>query len=75
MGTTAADEDLAEGLRQARKSPRNFALIAKGPAPLKLIVQKKPIRDGDVIKAKTEFKGNDAIRAVDLAQGADIVYQ
>jgi hypothetical protein len=74
MAATTLDEELVEGIRGAKKKARNFAIIAKGPAPVKLIVQKKPLRDGDINKAKTEFKGNDVIRGVVAGEGAELVF-
>lgn len=53
------DENLVEGLKQAKKAPRNFALIVKGAAPVKLLVRKKKIKDAELLKAKTEAKGTD----------------
>lgn len=75
MAQVTVDDELVEGLKQAKKSPRNFALIAKGAAPLKLLVQKKRFRDGDLMKAKTEAKGNLVITGVLLASGADFAFQ
>lgn len=70
----SVDEDLAEGLRGAKKSPRNFALICKGPKPVKLIVQKKPVRAGELTKAKTESKGTEVIVGTVEGDGADHVF-
>ena len=71
----ALDEELIEGLKGAKKSPRNFALIAKGVSPVKLLVQKKKFRDGELMKAKTEAKGNDVITGVLVASGSDFAFQ
>lgn len=68
------DEDLADGVRGAKKSPRNFAIICKGTKPVKVIIQKKAIRAGELAKAKTESKGNDIITGVVQTEGADHVF-
>jgi hypothetical protein len=75
MAKETLDSDLIEGLKQAKKSPRNFALIAKGVTPLRLLVQKKKFRDGELMKAKTEAKGNDIIVGVLVANGSDFAFQ
>jgi hypothetical protein len=75
MANVALDDDLIEGLKQAKKSPRYFALIAKGVSPLKLLVQKKKFRDGELMKAKTEAKGNEIITGVLTASGTDFAFQ
>ena len=69
------DEELASGLRQARKKPRNFAIIAKGPKILKMFVQKKPLKAGELQKAKGEYKGNVIIRGVCIGDGPEMVFQ
>lgn len=75
MAGTMLDEALTEGLKQAKKSPRNFALIVKGANPVKLFVRKKKFRDGELAKAKTEAKGNDYIVGVLVVSGADFAFQ
>ena len=70
------DKDLQKSLQEARKKPRNFALVAKGANCLKLVVSKKPIRDGEVQKAKKEYQGNATYRGVVTAgDGAELVFQ
>jgi hypothetical protein len=69
------DEDLIEGLSKAKKSPRNFALIIKGAAPVKLLVKKKKIKDADLQKAKTEAKGTDYIVGVIEGSGSEFVFK
>jgi len=75
MAGTMLDQELTEGLKQAKKAPRNFALIAKGANPVKLMVRKKKFRDGELAKAKAEAKGNDVITGVLVASGADFAFQ
>lgn len=75
MPGTALDEELTEGLKQAKKTPRHFALIVKGANPVKLMVRKKKFRDGELAKAKTEAKGNDFIVGILAVSGADFAFQ
>ena len=51
------DNELATELRKALKQPRNFALIARGVEPLKLFVQKKPLKLSELKTAKSELGG------------------
>src|SRR5262245_36583058 len=74
MPQAVLDEELAEGLSQAKKSPRNFALILKGEKPVKLIVQKKKFRDAGLATARTEAKGNDYVTGVLEASGSDFAF-
>jgi hypothetical protein len=69
------DEELKAGLTQAKKKARNYVLIAKGSTAVKLIVQKKPIKAGDVMKAKTEAKGNTVVEGTCIGDGTDMVFQ
>jgi len=75
MANAKLDDELLEGLKQAKKSPRYFAVIAKGAVPLRLLVQKKKLRDGELTKAKTEAKGTDIITGVVVGNGADLAFQ
>jgi hypothetical protein len=75
MPKTDLDEELADGLSAAKKTPRNFALIVKGPNPVKLMVRKKKFRDAELMKAKTENKGDDFITGVLEASGSDFVFK
>jgi hypothetical protein len=73
---TALDEDLLDGLQQAKKKkPRHFAMITKGPDVVGLIVQKKKILEGQVQKAKKEFKGNQIIQGVCQGQGVELTFE
>jgi hypothetical protein len=65
------DEELAKELHVAKKKPRNFAIIAKGTNVLKLLVDKKPIKEGASVKAKKACQGN----AVVTGDGPDLVFQ
>ena len=70
------DKDLAKALQVARTKPRNFAIIAKGPNVLKLLVEKNPIKDGAVLKAKKEYQGNAVVKGVVTGgDGPELVFQ
>ena len=70
------DKDLYDGLQQARKKkPRYFALIAKGPDVVGLIVQRKAINDGLAQKAKSETKGNLVIQGVCHGEGVELNFE
>jgi hypothetical protein len=73
---TTIDKDLADGLQQARKKkPRYFAVIAKGPDVVGMIVQKKVINAGLVQKAKAEAKGNLIIEGVCRGEGVELIFE
>lgn len=70
------DDDLLDGLQQARKKkPRYYALLGKGADVVGLIVQKKNINDGAVQKAKTECKGTLVIQGVCVGEGAELTFE
>lgn len=74
--TTTVDKDLYDGLQQARKKkPRYYAVIAKGPEVVGLIVQKKVISDGLVQKTKSECKGNLVIQGVCIGEGVELKFE
>jgi hypothetical protein len=58
MAADEIDEELLLGIRQARRKPRNFAIIAKGPEVLHVLISRKPIRTGAAQAAKRAFHGN-----------------
>src|SRR5882724_8510756 len=70
-----ADADLDAGLDEAKKQPRHFAIICKGQSIVKMIVQKKRVKEGDIAYAKREFKGNASIVGVCTRTGAQLVLQ
>jgi hypothetical protein len=73
---TTIDEDLYNGLQQARKKkPRYFALIAKGVEVVGLIVQKKVINSGVAQKAKAESKGNLVIQGICQGEGVELRFE
>ena len=57
MDPSEIDEELTESLRRARRKPQHFALIARGPNCLKLLVSRRPIRGGAVRQAKKDCGG------------------
>lgn len=76
MAGTDIDKDLMKSLQQARKKPRNFAIVAKGSTVLKLIVSKKPIKDGELLKAKKEVGGNAIVKGVVTSgDGPELLFQ
>lgn len=60
----ALDEELIAGLKQAKTQPRHFGIVAKGNATVHAIIRKKPVKDGELLKAKSEFKGNATFQGV-----------
>ena len=70
------DVELAKSLQEAKKKPRNFALITKGPNVVHLLVQKKPIQPAVLQKLKQEHAGKDAIKGVvEGGEGAEMVFR
>jgi hypothetical protein len=62
-------EDLKTALVQARKKPRHFAIIAKGPEILALVAQRKPIRAGMLRQLRREKKGKQVIQGICQGEG------
>lgn len=60
----ALDEELIAGLKQAKTQPRHFGIVAKGNATVHAIIRKKPVKEGELLKAKSEFKGNATYQGV-----------
>lgn len=52
------DAELQAELKKALRKSRNYAIVAKGPLVLKVFVQKRPIKPGQLKQAKREFGGN-----------------
>lgn len=70
------DKDLQKSLQQARKKPRNFAIIAKGPSCLQLLVGKKPLTAGELQEAKKACKGTEIIKGVCVGgDGPELVFR
>lgn len=71
-----ADKDFAKQVQEAKKKPRNFAIIAKGPNCLKILLSKKPIKQSDILAAKTVLKGNAVITGVCVGEvGGGLVFR
>jgi hypothetical protein len=69
-------EDLKSALVQARKKPRNFAIISKGPEVVALVVQKRPIRPGVVRRMRRERGGKQIFEGICQGEGgAAIVFK
>lgn len=75
MATVELDKDLAKTLQAAKAKPHNFAIIAKGANVLKLILDKKPLKEGQLVKAKKEVQGNAIVQGVVCGDGSDLVFQ
>ena len=74
-GAVELDKELAKSLQVAKKKPRNFAIIAKGANVLKLMVDKKPIKEGPLQKAKKECLGTAIVKGVVGGDGPELVFQ
>lgn len=57
-------EDLATGLMQAKKKPRNFAIVAAGNDVLSMLVQKKDFRDGPLRQERRDEGGKQIYEGV-----------
>jgi hypothetical protein len=69
-------EDLKSALTRARKKPRYFAIIAKGPEVLSLMVQKKPFRESVLRYERREEGGKQIIEGVCQGErGSDLVFK
>ena len=76
MAADVLDPDLEAGLRQAKKMPRNYAVIVKGAKAVKLLVDKKPIKPSDIQSAKAEAKGTGFYKGVCQGDGgAEMVFK
>ncbi|MDX1943772.1 MAG: hypothetical protein SFU86_00065 [Pirellulaceae bacterium] len=74
MPAEEIDKDLLEGLRQARKRAQHFVLICKGNDPLKLLVDRKRPRDGELRLVRSDVGGNRLIRGVVEGDGGVLVF-
>ena len=54
-------EDLATALRQARRKPRHFGMIARGAEILALLAQRKPIRPGILRQIRRDKGGKQIV--------------
>jgi hypothetical protein len=69
-------EDLTAALRQARRKPRHFAIIARGAEMLALLAQKKPFRPAVLRQARREKGGKQVIQGICQGDGgAELVFK
>ena len=69
-------EDLATALRQARKKPRHFAIVAKGATVVALLASKKPYRAGKLRQVRRETGGKQIIQGICQGDGgASLVFK
>ena len=69
-------EDLALALKQAKKKPRYFAIVANGNEVLSLMMQKKPFRDGPLRKERREEGGKQIYEGVcQGSKGTTLVFK
>jgi hypothetical protein len=68
--------DLKTALVQAKKKPRFFAIIVKGPEVLSLMVQKKPFRDSMLRSERREEGGKAVVEGICQGEGGtDLVFK
>ena len=70
-----ADTELEDGLEEAKKKPRYYAIIYQGSKIVKMIVQKLPIKEGDIQYARREFDGNASIEGICSHDGTALTLQ
>ncbi len=75
MAAEELNEELAKSLQLAKKKPCNFAIVGKGANVLALLVEKKPIKDGALLKTKKEVQGNVVVKGVVRWDAAEFVFQ
>jgi hypothetical protein len=69
-------EDLATALRQAKRKPRHFAIVAKGVEVLALYARKKPFRAGTLRQVRRETGGKQIIQGICQGDGgANLVFK
>lgn len=57
-------EDLATALRQARRKPRHFGIVARGAEILAMLAQRKPIRPGILRQLRRDKGGKQIITGI-----------
>ena len=75
MAKKVLDEDLLEGLQQAKLKPRNYVIVVKDKAVVGMTVNKRKIRPADVQKLRAQKKGNGEFTGVCLRNAADLTLQ
>ena len=66
-------EDLAAALKQAKRKPRYFAIVANGNEVLSLILQKKPFRPALVRQERREEGGKQTYEGVCQGESGSIL--
>jgi hypothetical protein len=69
------DEKLKLALTAAKSAVHNFAVVAKGPAVVELLVSKTPIKDADVQAAKKQHGGNAVMRGKCQGKDGELVFR
>ncbi len=69
------DKDLAAAIAAAKAKEHNFAIVAKGPTVVYLLVSKIPIKDAVVQAAKKEHGGNAVMRGKCRGQEGELVFR
>jgi hypothetical protein len=62
-------EDLATALRQARRKPRHFGIVARGAEILAMLAQRKPIRPGILRQLRRDKGGKQIITGICQGDG------
>jgi hypothetical protein len=74
-GGVPMDEKLKAALGAAKGAVHNFALVAKGPMVVYILVSKTPIKDDVVQAAKKEHGGNAVVRGKCQGQNGELVFR
>jgi hypothetical protein len=69
------DEKLKAALTAAKSAAHNFAIVAKGPTVVCLLVSKVPIKDAEVQAAKKEHGGTAVMRGKCQGKGGDFIFR
>ena len=69
------DDKLRAALAAAKSAAHNFAIVAKGPAVVALLVSKVPIKDAQIQAAKKEHGGTAVVRGKCQADGGELVFR
>lgn len=75
MAKKVGDEDLLDGLQQAKAKPRNYVIVVKGPTVVGMTVNKKKVKPADVQKLRSQSKGNGEFTGVCLRNGPELTLQ
>ena len=68
--------DLAAALKQAKRKPRYFAIVAAGPEILSLMMQKKPFRPAALKRERREEGGKQVYQGIcECISGSTLVFK